>query len=220
MAGCGCRPSAIFCSHQDKYGILPTCTATPGFAGGSGTIMSCAFMTFQFIIVNGMFSAAAACVLCLGCAALPAGCYEKTLSISSADCHTLAGGMSNIALTFGVNHPCGRRPQRVVNAMKQHVADRAAKYPACFVPIVPAPPPAPVKVPNGKWSTPIIVPDVLPFNSSVFSTYWTTGAPERNCDDKARSRPVYVFRCGTQPVALAAWPPESLTNIVHSLQPC
>ena len=145
-----------------------------------------------------------------GCAASSARCHEWTRPISSADCHTLAGGMNNIALTFGVKHPCGRRPQRVVTAMKQHVADRAAKFPACFVPSVPAPPPAPVKVPNGKWSTPIIVPDVLPFNSSVFSTYWTTGAPERNCDDKARRRPVYVFRCGTQPMAPAAWPPECI----------
>lgn len=120
------------------------------------------------------------------------------------------------------HHPLagGRRPGRVVASMKQHVADRAARYPACLPVSTSAPAPPPVATPKGKWSTPIIVPNALPFNSSVFSTYWTTGAPERNCDDKARRRPVYVFRCGTQPVALAAWPPESLTNIVHSLQPC
>ncbi len=99
-------------------------------------------------------------------------------------------------MTFGQNHPCGRRPERVVASMKQHVQDRAAKFPACFLPTVPAPPPAPIPIPNGKWSTPILVPEALPFNSSVFSTYWATGAPDGKCSDYANYRDVYVFRCG------------------------
>ena len=80
--------------------------------------------------------------------------------------------------------------------MKQHVADRAARYPACLPVSTSAPAPPPVATPKGKWSTPIIVPNALPFNSSVFSTYWTTGAPEYKCNDFASWSSVYVFRCG------------------------
>ena len=80
--------------------------------------------------------------------------------------------------------------------MKQHLADRAAKFPACFVPTVPAPPPAPIQPPNGKWSTPIIIPNDLPFNSGVFDTYYASGAPAGVCVDYASGRSVYVFRCG------------------------
>lgn len=108
----------------------------------------------------------------------------------------MAGGFNNIALTFGQSHPCGRRPERVVASMKQHVQDRASRFPACFVPAVPAPPPMPISAPNGKWSTPIIVPSELPFTSGVFDTYWSTQAPNGKCSDLANYRDVYVFRCG------------------------
>ena len=80
--------------------------------------------------------------------------------------------------------------------MKQHVQQRASKLPACFTSTVPAPPPAPTKAPNGKWSTPILVPDRLPFTSAVFETYWATKSPENKCLDYASFRDVYVFRCG------------------------
>ncbi len=115
------------------------------------------------------------------------------------DCQNVRGRFDDVAMTFGTNHPCGRRPGRVVASMKQHVQDRATKYPACFIPTVPAPPPAPVQGPNGKWATPIVVPNTLPFTSSVFSTYWATGAPLYKCDDYANGGSVYVFRCGSNP---------------------
>ncbi|PRW61007.1 Reprolysin (M12B) family zinc metalloprotease [Chlorella sorokiniana] len=146
-----CAPSANGCA-QTQIGVLPTCTGTPGYAGGAGTIMS----------------------------------Y----------CDAVRNRYQDVAMTFGLNHPCGRRPGRVVTVMKAHVQDRATKYPACL-PLrdsLPSPPPAPVRGPNGQWATPIVVPDALPFNSSVFSTFWATGAPEYKCDDYAAWNSVYVFR--------------------------
>ncbi len=79
--------------------------------------------------------------------------------------------------------------------MKQHMQERAAKFPACFATNTPSPPAGPAPSPNGKWATPIVVPNTLPFTSAVFNTYWATGAPEFKCQDYASGRSVYVFRC-------------------------
>ena len=47
-----------------------------------------------------------------------------------------AGGGTTVSLTFGAGpygvHPCGNQPQRMVQVMRSHVADRAAFYPMCF----------------------------------------------------------------------------------------
>jgi hypothetical protein len=137
---------------QTKFGILPSCSATPAFAG-AGTIMS----------------------------------Y----------CYLLDGNDNNMALTFGLKHPCGRRPERVAKVMRAHVLDRAAQFPSCFTPTIPVPPPAPPPKPNGKWSNPIVVPNALPFTSTVFNTYWPTGVPNwdtRDCEDFVSGRRVHVFR--------------------------
>ncbi len=49
-------------------------------------------------------------------------------------CHRLNPGMSNISLTFGLNHPYGYQPWRVpVNVMSPYVAQRAAAYPLCLL---------------------------------------------------------------------------------------
>lgn len=104
-----------------------------------------------------------------------------------------------LAVTLGVVLPApagGRRPGRVVATMKQHVQERAAKFPACFTTTVPAPPPAPIAAPSGKWSAPIIVNNTLPFTSGVIQKYWATGAPDGKCRDYANYQDVYVFRCG------------------------
>ncbi|KAI7838969.1 hypothetical protein COHA_007255 [Chlorella ohadii] len=47
-------------------------------------------------------------------------------------CDERPGDMANIAMTFGLNHPCGNEPDRVVRVIKQHVAVRNAAYPQCF----------------------------------------------------------------------------------------
>lgn len=90
----------------------------------------------------------------------------------------------------------------MVTAIKKFVQSRAASYPACFLPTVPAPPPVPIAKPNGKWSSPFIVPNVLPFTSAVIDKYWTTGIPGNGGDanpvDYATNRHVQVFRWAAQ----------------------
>ncbi|KAL4439963.1 hypothetical protein ABPG75_002964 [Micractinium tetrahymenae] len=59
-------------------------------------------------------------------------------------CHLQAGGYKNMAMTFGTGHTCGVSPGRIADRMKAHVQQRAASYPACFVPKnQPSPPPSP-----------------------------------------------------------------------------
>ncbi len=65
---CGTDAGPLFSTHrparspQTQIGVLPTCTAMPGYAGGAGTIMSC---ELQFILV-----AWCTClVLCASCLA-------------------------------------------------------------------------------------------------------------------------------------------------------
>ena len=47
-------------------------------------------------------------------------------------CHLLSGGMSNIALTFGQNHPHGIAASRVSSKIADYVASVAANYPNCI----------------------------------------------------------------------------------------
>lgn len=47
-------------------------------------------------------------------------------------CQQLGGGMSNIALKFGLNHPYGIAPSRVNNLMSAFVAQTASTYPSCI----------------------------------------------------------------------------------------
>jgi hypothetical protein len=44
------------------------------------------------------------------------------------------GFIKNIAMTLGLNHPCGNKPERVVTAMKAEVQRKQRAYPACFAP--------------------------------------------------------------------------------------
>lgn len=52
------------------------------------------------------------------------------------------------ALTFGLNHPCGNGPRRVVDVMRAHVADQAQRYPGCLVSSTPQPLPSPKPSPS------------------------------------------------------------------------
>ncbi|WP_448721628.1 M12 family metallo-peptidase [Acanthopleuribacter pedis] len=47
-------------------------------------------------------------------------------------CHLLSGGMSNISLTMGLDHPHGDRPERVPAQMLGHVERVAAREPDCI----------------------------------------------------------------------------------------
>ena len=47
-------------------------------------------------------------------------------------CHLLEGGVSNVSMTFGKEHPYGIQPDRVSNKMASHVADTALNFPSCI----------------------------------------------------------------------------------------
>ena len=47
-------------------------------------------------------------------------------------CHLLSGGFTNIAMTFGTNHPYGVQPGRVPSRMSSHVVSRATSNPSCL----------------------------------------------------------------------------------------
>ncbi len=49
-------------------------------------------------------------------------------------CHLLNGGYSDITLTFGKDHSYGVQPQRVPNAMREHVENKAYYQPQCIRP--------------------------------------------------------------------------------------
>lgn len=49
-------------------------------------------------------------------------------------CHLLSGGLSNISLKLGTNHPYGTEPVRVTNQMRTHVESVAGNNPQCIMP--------------------------------------------------------------------------------------
>jgi len=49
-------------------------------------------------------------------------------------CHLRGGGLSNIALNLGTNHPYGVQPERVPNVMRDHVEFMAGVNPQCIMP--------------------------------------------------------------------------------------
>ena len=51
------------------------------------------------------------------------------------------GYIKNVAMTLGLNHPCGNKPERVVTAMKALVQKKQAAFPQCFAPQPAAEPP-------------------------------------------------------------------------------
>ncbi|MGB5817655.1 MAG: M12 family metallo-peptidase, partial [Thermoanaerobaculia bacterium] len=51
-------------------------------------------------------------------------------------CHLYRNQMTDIALTFGTDHPYGFQPKRVPDRMKTHVASRAASNVGCFNPLL------------------------------------------------------------------------------------
>lgn len=59
----------------------------------------------------------------------PAGQGAGTLM---SYCHMLSGGLSNVALSFGSNHPYGIQPARVPGRISQFVQQAAMQTPACF----------------------------------------------------------------------------------------
>lgn len=107
-----------------------------------------------------------------------------------------------VAMTFGKDHPCGNKPERVSTLMRNNLVARAAQYPSCFVgSLSPSPPPSPPsprppprppnpppRPPNpppsanpfGTWDNPWII-DSLPFlsdqlNVSGNKRRWARGA--------------------------------------------
>ena len=60
-----------------------------------------------------------------GAESLPGPLGQQSGTIMSY-CHLLNGGLSNIAVTLGLNHNFGDQPERVPNTMRAHVLARAA----------------------------------------------------------------------------------------------
>lgn len=68
-----------------------------------------------------------------GTPTLPCGQTGAGCGTIMSYCHLLfAGGLSNIAMTFGAGHPYGVAPDRVPTRMANHVSSRAAAYPGCL----------------------------------------------------------------------------------------
>jgi len=73
-----------------------------------------------------------------------AGCFSGTQTLPGPQgqgsgtimsyCHLLGGGLSNIALNLGTNHPYGVQPQRVPSIMRSHVEQVAGINPQCIMP--------------------------------------------------------------------------------------
>lgn len=47
-------------------------------------------------------------------------------------CHFRSGGLSNIGLTLGLDHPYGVEPERVPNRMLAHLINQEASFPGCL----------------------------------------------------------------------------------------
>ena len=81
------------------------------------------------------------------------GCFAGTQSLPGPTgsrsgtimsyCHLLSGGYTNVAMTFGTNHPYGVKPGRVPSRMSAHVVSKATANPSCLAPAVAPPPPPP-----------------------------------------------------------------------------
>jgi len=76
-----------------------------------------------------------------GANALPSGCPGSGQGCGTimSYCHFQSGGLSNMALTLGLNHPYGIAPDRVPQRMGDHVQSVSAGNPDCLAP--PGPPP-------------------------------------------------------------------------------
>ncbi|MBY6204892.1 M12 family metallo-peptidase [Halomonas denitrificans] len=76
------------------------------------------------------------------CYGAQAGCYSGPASLPGpagqgsgtlmSYCHLQSGGMSNIALTLGLDHQYGNAPQRVPDRMLGHVIQRESSFPGCL----------------------------------------------------------------------------------------
>lgn len=76
-----------------------------------------------------------------GVQALPSGCPGTGQGCGTimSYCHlSFAGGLSNIALTLGLNHPYGIEPDRVPTRMGNHVSSVNGFNPTCLVELYPA----------------------------------------------------------------------------------
>jgi hypothetical protein len=50
-------------------------------------------------------------------------------------CHQLSPGISNVAMSFGLNHRYGVDPERVPSWMSDFVVDTAGSNPTCLAPV-------------------------------------------------------------------------------------
>ena len=72
-----------------------------------------------------------------GPTSLPDGCPGSGMGCGTimSYCHLLSGGLGNLSLTFGMNHPYGVDPGRVPDHMSAHVISSAGSFPGCLDPI-------------------------------------------------------------------------------------
>jgi hypothetical protein len=78
------------------------------------------------------------------CRSGESGCYSGTQALPGPTgvrsgtlmsyCHLLSGSYTNVALSFGTNHPYGVQPGRVPSRMSSYVSAVAASNPACLAP--------------------------------------------------------------------------------------
>jgi len=76
-----------------------------------------------------------------GSSSLPSSCPGSGQGCGTimSYCHLLSGGLSNISMTFGQDHPYGLEPERVADRMSSRVQSTAATYPVCLAPSNTAP---------------------------------------------------------------------------------
>ena len=76
-----------------------------------------------------------------GSSSLPTSCPGSAQGCGTimSYCHLLSGGLSNIAMTFGTDHPYGVEPERVAEHMSSRVQSAASSAPACLAPSNAAP---------------------------------------------------------------------------------
>ncbi|PRW61051.1 Cytochrome c554 [Chlorella sorokiniana] len=87
------------------------------------------------------------------------------------------GYIKNVAMTFGKNHPCGHKPERIANSMIAHVTKVSKQYPQCFQP-------NPAAAGVGTWTSPIAIPSI-PFTSPTVSTFEDGSNVPGHCNDAA-----------------------------------
>ncbi|PRW56905.1 phosphoglucomutase PGM3 isoform B [Chlorella sorokiniana] len=139
------------------------------------------------------------------------------------------GYIDNVAMTFGLNHPCGNEPDRVVRVMKAHVAARYALYPQCLTPGAPIPSPSPSPKPSpspspapeaaGSWTDPLII-SALPYTSPTITKWVSSSQVPMFCNDTATPLNAKGARLAARGVKVLRWRSSASATGTLTLHSC